>query len=719
MHARLRGPAWAVATTVTLGVLLLAAAPATADPGNGQGPVPAGIVVRKVDNLPPDFASGVDVSTVLAEEASGVVYRDADGRPTDLFTLLKASGVNYVRVRVWNDPYDTAGHGYGGGTVDIDKAVQIGRRATAAGLHLLVDFHYSDFWADPSKQRAPKAWAGYSVAQTVAAVGAYTAASLQKLKAAGVDVGMVQVGNETNNGVAGVTGWPAMSQVFSAGSAAVRAVFPQALVALHFTNPEKAGFYSTAAAQLAANHVDYDVFASSYYPYWHGTLDNLTAVLKQVADTYGKKVMVAETSWDYTLADGDGFPNTVNASTATDQYPASVQGQANEVRDVIQAVANVGAAGIGVFYWEPAWVPVGPPSALQHNIALWQSTGSGWATSYAGSYDPDAAGIAYGGSAWDNQAMFDATGRALPSLSVFRYVRTGATAPRAVYTVQHVTAAVDEGTPVSLPTTVQVTYNTGAVKAEPVTWSDALQWISGPGTYTIPGSTHSGTQVSATVTVTAPNYVVNPSFEQSDLSMWQLTGTGASIKWTSDASDGHEALAFWAAQPYAFTLTQHVTGVPAGAYTLTATGQGGSLGARDSVLLAATTTAGTTTARFALTGWQQWSHPSVPVQVGADGAVTVTVTGSLSAGAWGAVDDVRLVRAHPTVDRTALKALVDRATAVDQARCTPPTARALQRAIEIGQVVLQAQSPAGDVVDRAQQVLTAALDGVRPLGGGR
>lgn len=179
MHARLRGPAWAVATTVTLGALLLTAAPATADPGNGQGPVPAGVVVRKVENLPADFASGVDVSTVLAEEASGVVYRDAEGRPTDLFALLKASGVNYVRVRVWNDPYDAAGHGYGGGTVDIDKAVQIGQRATAAGLHLLVDFHYSDFWADPSKQRAPKAWAGYSAAQTAAAVGAYTTASLQ------------------------------------------------------------------------------------------------------------------------------------------------------------------------------------------------------------------------------------------------------------------------------------------------------------------------------------------------------------------------------------------------------------------------------------------------------------------------------------------------------------------------------------------------------------
>ena len=716
MHAHVRGAPSAAAAALALTALLLTSSPAGATPGNGQGPVPADIVVRKVDNLPSDFISGVDVSTVLSEEASGVTYRDTSGRPADLFAVLAASGVNYVRVRVWNDPYDAAGHGYGGGTVDVDRAVEIGRRATAHGLHLLVDFHYSDFWADPSKQQAPKAWAGYTVAQTAAAVGAYTKASLEKFKAAGVDVGMVQVGNETNNGVAGVTGWPAMTQVFAAGSAAVRGVYPKALVALHFTDPEKVGVYANIAAQLAAAHVDYDVFASSYYPYWHGSLSNLTAVLKQVADTYGKKVMVAETSWAYTLADGDGFTNTINPSTATDQYPSTVQGQANEVRDVIQAVANVGTAGIGVFYWEPAWIPVGPPNALQHNIALWQSTGSGWATSYAGSYDKDAAGIAYGGSAWDNQALFDTSGNPLPSLSVFRYVRTGSTAPRAVYTVQAVKVAVDEGAPITLPTSVEVTYNTGAVKSEPVTWSDALSWISGPGTYTIPGHTLSGTPTSATVTVSAPNYVVNPSFEQSDLSMWQLTGTGASIKWTSDASDGHEALAFWLDRPFSFTLSQRITGVPAGAYVLSATGQGGALAAGDTVELGATTSAGTTAAPFALTGWQQWSHPSVPVQVGADGAVTVTVTGALSAGAWGAVDDLRLVKAHPTVDRTALTSLVERAAAVDQATFTPPTAAALADALAVGHVVLEAQSPAADVVDGAVRLLTGALDGLRPLG---
>ena len=258
--------------------------------------------------MPEGFARGVDVSTVLSLEESGVTFRDADGQVADLFDVLAESGVTDVRVRVWNDPWDAQGHGYGGGNVDVDRAVQIGERATAAGLGVLVDFHYSDFWADPSKQQAPKAWAGLTVAEKAAAVDDFTARRLQAFEDAGVDVEMVQVGNETNNGIAGVTGWDDMAQIFSAGSAAVREVLPDALVAVHFTNPESAGRYAGVRRRARRADVDYDVFASSYYPFWHGTLANLTRVLSDVATTYGKKVMVAETSWARTLEDGDGQP---------------------------------------------------------------------------------------------------------------------------------------------------------------------------------------------------------------------------------------------------------------------------------------------------------------------------------------------------------------------------------------------------------------------------
>lgn len=360
MHRRTR-PLLSAAAAASVALTLIGVTPAPALAGPSS-PVAATITVPRVGNLPDDFIGGVDVSSVLSLEESGVAFRHADGTPGDLFAILAESGVTDVRVRVWNDPFDSTGNGYGGGDVDVDRAIEIAERATSEGLGVLVDFHYSDFWADPAKQHAPKAWAGLTPDETAVAVGEFTRDAMRRLVAADVDLKMVQIGNETNNGVAGVTGWDAMAKVFSAGAAAVRTASPDTLVALHFTNPERAGLYADVAAQLDSRGVDYDVFASSYYPFWHGTAENLTAVLKNIADTYGKKVMVAETSWAYTLEDGDGHGNTINNIAQAPQYGISRQGQANAVRDVVQAVANVGDAGIGVFYWEPAWVPVAPPA---------------------------------------------------------------------------------------------------------------------------------------------------------------------------------------------------------------------------------------------------------------------------------------------------------------------------------------------------------------------
>ncbi|GAA4156918.1 arabinogalactan endo-beta-1,4-galactanase [Gryllotalpicola daejeonensis] len=394
-------------------------------------PAGAGIHVDRVRGLSPDFAMGVDVSTVLSLEESGVVFRDAHGRPADLFRVLAQNGVNSVRIRVWNNPFDDVTHqGYGGGNVGIARAVEIGRRATRAGLGVLVDFHYSDFWADPARQLAPKAWAGISVAQTARALHDYTVQSLRAFKRAGVRVTAVQIGNEINNGIAGYTR-PGMeidgsfAALLEAGASAVRSTLPQAKVVVHFTNPETAGRFATYAAGLRRYRVDYDVFASSYYAFWHGTPENLTSVLTQVSRTYGKEVMVAETSWARTLEDGDGYGNSIGSADQAPEYEISVQGQADALHDVIAAVAAVGRAGIGVYYWEPAWLPVGPPTDYAHNSALWEKYGSGWATSAASSYDPANVGPWYGGSAWDNQSLFDWDGTPLESLRTFQYVRTG------------------------------------------------------------------------------------------------------------------------------------------------------------------------------------------------------------------------------------------------------------------------------------------------------
>ena len=390
------------------------------------------VIIEPIAFSNPDFIRGMDVSSVIALENSGVRFYDENGTEKDLFRILAEHGVNYIRVRIWNNPYDSEGRGYGGGNNDLRSAKEIGRRAAKYGMKLLVDFHYSDFWADPGKQTAPKAWTGMTVAQKEAALYAFTLASLTELRQAGADIGMVQIGNETTSGIAGVQDNKDMAKLFSAGSRAVRAFDENVSVVLHFTNPDQNGAMKWFADNLNENNVDYDVFATSYYPQWHGSLENLTDVLQYVADTYGKYVMVAETSYPFTLEDSDGCGNGINQwsdNTCPDlKWPFTPQGQADEVRAVMSAVNAVGEKGLGVFYWEGAWITVGDTTGLTgdaydrrvaENQRLWETCGSGWASSFAAEYDPNDAGLYYGGSPSDNTAFFDHTGRATPALSVF------------------------------------------------------------------------------------------------------------------------------------------------------------------------------------------------------------------------------------------------------------------------------------------------------------
>ena len=381
-------------------------------PAEGDPPMTENI------DLPENFIFGMDASCVPALENSGVKYYDFDGAEQDVFKTLSENGINYIRVRVWNDPYDENGNGYGGGNCDIQNALAIGRRATQYGMKLLVDFHYSDFWADPGKQMAPKAWQAMHIAEKTQALYQYTKESLQLLKDNGIAVGMVQIGNETNGKLCGETDWENICALMNAGSKAVREIFPDAQVAVHFTNPEKAGTYCFYAQHLDAYAVDYDIFATSYYPYWHGTPENLSKVLAEVSEGYGKKVMIAETSYAYTTENSDFWNNTISSDTqASKPYAYSVEGQMQFLRDLTKTAAEIPNC-IGIFYWEGTWISVGQHS-MQENQNLWERYGSGWASSYSAAYDPDDAGKWYGGCAVENQALFDENGKPLPSLGVF------------------------------------------------------------------------------------------------------------------------------------------------------------------------------------------------------------------------------------------------------------------------------------------------------------
>ena len=363
---------------------------------------------------------GVDISSILAVENAGVTFCNEYGRKQDIFRTLSEHGVNYIRVRVWNEPYDSRGNSYGGGNCDLYTAAEIGRRAAKYGMKLLVDIQYSDFWADPEKQTRPKYWIQHDHETLKGEIYKYTAWVLETISEAGGNIGMVQVVNETNCFFCGETDMYKICDLFASGDQAIRDFDRSVLIAHHFANPST-GSYAWYAQVMDECNLDYDVFATSYYPYWHGTTENLTAVLKEIADTYNKYVMVAETAYPYTSEDGDTFGNAVSedSDSAVFRYDISVEGQAQCLTDVFQAVANVGEKGIGVFYWEPAWLGVNGIS-WEEQSSLWKKYGSGWATDYAAEYD--ASVTSAGGSSYDNQALFDFEGNSLKSLQVFRNI---------------------------------------------------------------------------------------------------------------------------------------------------------------------------------------------------------------------------------------------------------------------------------------------------------
>lgn len=614
------------------------------------------VFVEPVAGISDDFIRGMDASAVLSVEKSGAKYYGYDGKEQDVFETLAESGVNYIRLRVWNDPYDENGNGYGGGDNDVATAIELGKRATQYGMKVNIDFHYSDFWADPKRQHAPKAWEGMSADEKADALYDFTKESLTQILDAGVDVGMVQVGNEINNGMSGETDVPAVMGLLSAGSRAVREIADSygkdIQIVLHYTNIEDNEEVDTMAANLKEYGVDYDIFGLSYYPFWDGTNENMQNVAKNIMDRYGKKVVIAETSYCYTEKDGDGFGNSFDGiEDAVDGYAPTVQSQATMIRDICAAANEVGV--LGVFYWEGTWIPVG--SEDQDNSALWEKYGSGWASSYSAEYDPDDAGLYYGGCSWDNQAMFDFTGHPLPSLNVFRYLKDGHTVPLAVDFIPQTTVSRDVGEALTLPETVEVVYNDRSANTQvPVSW-DASQVAAidtkKAGTYTVDGTLSDGTAVTADVDVEMVNYVKNPGFEEVDRSMWEIFYAGENDptdyqEKADDAHDGDFSLHFWSDSDMDFSICQTLTDLPAGTYQLFAFAQGGDMeSTSDLELYAVINGEEIGSDAFMLTTWTDWKQPKVDnIRIGDGDTLTIGVRMKCNANSWGTIDDFTLNR---------------------------------------------------------------------------
>ena len=642
-----------VATLLSITLILTALAGCVTPP---PAPTPHmasdSLYVAKVENMPADFILGMDASSVLSLERGGVKYYDYDGNEADVFQTLAASGINYIRLRVWNDPYDSQGNGYGGGNCDIDAAVEMGKRVTAAGMKVLIDFHYSDFWADPNKQMVPKAWKDMDLDTKVTALGEYTTDCLNKLKEAGVDVGMVQLGNETNGSMCGEKIWMNIYKLMDAGSKAVREVYPEALIAVHFTNPETAGNLMNFAKKLDYYSLDYDVFASSYYPYWHGTLDNLSAVLSEVAETYNKKVMVAETSYAFTDQDTDFFGNTIGEGGAVG-YPLTVQGQANCVRDVVDTVVNRTTNGIGVFYWEGTWISAGG-SSWEENSQLWETYGSGWAASWSSAYDPEDAGKYYGGSAVDNQAFFDSTGHPIESLKLFSLMREGNPLEPVPNAIADVSMICDLNGEIVLPDTVEAIMTDNSRQSVPVEWEAidaAAMKAGGPQKYDIKG-TAGGMEAHCYISMVEYNFLENYSFEDNaDGAPWVATDLTGKMNElyvedkVSDSITGTKHYHFWsaAAGSVEFTLEQTLDTLPAGTYRYAISIMGGDGG--DSDIYAYVKINGETvaTSPMEITVYNSWDEGVIEAfDVNEGDTVTVGLyvkCAGAGNGAWGKIDD--------------------------------------------------------------------------------
>lgn len=333
----------------TLGVLVLAACQPAIET---TAPIEATAPAESQPAAPPDFYFGADLSYVNEMEDCSAVYLE-DGVAKDPFALFQAHGANLVRARLWHNPdwtqYSTL--------EDVKKTFT---RAQEAGMETLLDFHYSDNWADPGRQEIPAAWASIEDEDELAqALYQYTYDVLFELHGEGLMPDFVQVGNETNSGMLKVRvelDWPRDAKLFQAGIRAVRdaaeATGTSPRIILHVAQPENTGWWFAEAT--AAGITDFDVIGVSYYPQWSSfSISGMASQANYLRRTYGKDIMVVEAGYPWTL---ESAPETASNVLTQGQrgYPMSPAGQLQYLQDLSQALINNGA--IGVVYWEPAWV---------------------------------------------------------------------------------------------------------------------------------------------------------------------------------------------------------------------------------------------------------------------------------------------------------------------------------------------------------------------------
>lgn len=362
---------------------------------------------------------GIDVSTYFEVLAHGGRFLRG-GQPVDPLAEFRRNGVTYSRIRVWADPYDEQGNPYLGGTCDKDNFFALVDKMKPYGYKFMLNFHYSDFWADPSKQFVPKAWRGLDAAQLGVKVYEYTRDFLLECRERGVEVPFIQIGNEITHGLLWPYGqiWEGdkaqklknVAYFLSCASRACREVCPESRIIVHVERSNMLEMHREFFDNLRDNGLDYDIIGLSYYPYWHGTFEMLETALVMYKERYGKDIMFVETGYGFTMAPflenpeedglviGEKFLSGIQWEIP---YPLTPDGQEKFVGRILEVAEKHGA--LGVFYWEPCWVP--------GSEICWASE----------------AGERYTGeeglptvNQWANQCLFDYGGNMLPAFAAFK-----------------------------------------------------------------------------------------------------------------------------------------------------------------------------------------------------------------------------------------------------------------------------------------------------------
>ena len=353
---------------------------------------------------------GMDISSLEETEQLGGKHYEG-GKEAVLYDIIKRHGVTSIRLRLWNDPFNEKGENYGAGVCDIETVLRLARRAVENEMNWMLNFHYSDFWADPKKQFTPKAWQGFTLEQLEKAVYEYTKEILSRCKSEALYPEYVQIGNEITNGML----WPLgkvdyneadepvsfdnLTRLLKAGVAAARESGKVKII-LHLEKSCDNQRYRQWFDAVTAAGVEYDIIGVSYYPHWHGPMQEAKRNLEDISAHYNKDVMVVETSYPFTdklktsMPDGRPLP-----------YPLNPEGQSSFLRDLVEMVKSIKCCK-GLYYWEPAWLA---------------APGSTWSTAAARKYIKEEDKSGGNGSA--NLCLFDFNGNALPAIKELEKLR--------------------------------------------------------------------------------------------------------------------------------------------------------------------------------------------------------------------------------------------------------------------------------------------------------